>query len=230
MVLRLTPRWPTRTSVCTASGLLTTTTRRVGSGGAMNCGCGDVPALPVAEHLLHAVERLLGGDVADDGENGVVGHEIPPMVRHQVVARDRRQRLRRSALRQAVRMESVDQPIEHRVGDELRDPRSSPAAPTTSAGASARSPPARTPDGAPCRTACRRPVSKLSFMTTTLTKVRSVPAPGAHLAADEVDRVVHLTAPSAWSCPDRAARPRDRRARPCRADRSPRRRGRSCAC
>ena len=32
--------WPTRTSVCTASGLLTTITRRVGSGGSMNVCAG----------------------------------------------------------------------------------------------------------------------------------------------------------------------------------------------
>ena len=37
-----------------------------------------------------------------------------------------------------------------------------------------------------------RPVSKLSFITTMLTNVRSVPGAGAHRAADEVDRVVHL--------------------------------------
>ena len=39
----------------------------------------------------------------------------------------------------------------------------------------------------------RIPVSKLSFITTMLTKVRSVRGAGAHRAADEVDGVVQLS-------------------------------------
>jgi hypothetical protein len=80
----------------------------------------DLAALPVAEDFLHAFEGFLGGDVADDGQNCVIGHEVLAMVGNQVVASDRRQRLRRSALRQAVRMKSVDQPIENGVGNKSR--------------------------------------------------------------------------------------------------------------
>ncbi len=45
----------------------------------------DIAALPVAEDLGDPGERLLLGDVANDGEDGVVWHEVPPVKREQVV-------------------------------------------------------------------------------------------------------------------------------------------------
>ena len=65
-------------------------------------------------------ERFLGGDVADDGEDRVVRREMAGVERQQIVARDARQRGRRAVLRQPVRMEAVDQAIEHRIGNVAR--------------------------------------------------------------------------------------------------------------
>ena len=114
------PTWPTRTSVCTASGLLTTITAGSASGGV------DERARPATSlrsqspnTFLTAVERFLGGHVADDGEDRVVGHEILLVERDDVVPRDAVDASRRAGLRHAVGMEAVDEPIEHGVGDVL---------------------------------------------------------------------------------------------------------------
>ena len=64
----------------------------------------------------HLRERLVGGRVADHGQDHVVRHEVAAVERLQVVARDAGQRLRRAAARQAVGMEAVDQPVEDRRG------------------------------------------------------------------------------------------------------------------
>ena len=80
----------------------------------------DVLALPVGEHAPDARERLPRLDVADDGEDRVVGPEILLVEAEHVVAGDRRERLWRAALRQSVRMETVDEPVEDRVGQERR--------------------------------------------------------------------------------------------------------------
>ena len=48
----------------------------------------------------------------------------------------------------------------------------------------------------------RRPVSKLSFITTMLTKRQIGAGAGAHGAADEIDRVVELAGRLASSCPE----------------------------
>ncbi len=79
----------------------------------------QIPLLPVAEHFLRRRERLVGRDVADDGENRVVGQETARVEGRQIVARDRRERLGRAVVRHAVRMEAVHQPVEHGVGDPL---------------------------------------------------------------------------------------------------------------
>ena len=90
-------------------------------------------------------ERLVGGRVADDGQDHVVGHEVAAVERLQVVARDAGQRLRRAAARQAVGMEAVDQPVEQRRGDVVRDRWRSPAATRSPAASGGRSPRRRTP-------------------------------------------------------------------------------------
>ena len=75
---------------------------------------------PIAESALHPGERFLGGDVADDREHRVVRQVVGAMERHQVAARDGADRPRRAALRHAVGMETVDEPVEHDVGDVRR--------------------------------------------------------------------------------------------------------------
>ncbi len=74
---------------------------------------------PVAEYLLRGRERLFGGHVADDCEDGVVRHEIFLLKRREVIVGNRAERVGRTALRQAVRMEPVHHPIEYRVRDVL---------------------------------------------------------------------------------------------------------------
>ena len=122
----------------------------------------------------------------------LLGTKFLRVKRHQIVARDRRQRLRRAALRACRRGESR-RPADRRPRRRrTRDPRSFTCSADSvccrcrsiSSGANAG-----------CRAmsdSSRSPVSKLSFMTTTLTNVRSVPAPAPIDAADEIDRVVHL--------------------------------------
>ena len=75
--------------------------------------------VPIAEHFFRGRERFLGGHVADDRQDGVVRREVAAVKGEQVVARQRSERLRRAVGRHAVRMESVHQPIEDRVGDVL---------------------------------------------------------------------------------------------------------------
>ena len=91
----------------------------------MNVSAGTSRRCPVAEHLPGRRERFLRGHVADDREDRVVRHEDTSrwnaIRSSRVSARDR---LRRAGLRHAVRMKAVDEPIEHGVGDVIRDPRS----------------------------------------------------------------------------------------------------------
>ena len=78
---------PTRISVCTAPGLSMTTTRRVGGGGSIGFErLGPCALAQLAERALGAGERLLGGDVADDREDRVVGAEPFLVEREQIVA------------------------------------------------------------------------------------------------------------------------------------------------
>ena len=107
---------PTRISVCTASGLLIDDdaprrSRRLDDGLTRR----HVALRPVAERSLGAGERLLGGHVADDREDRVVGpnYFLWNATRSSRVMRG--ERLRRAGLRQAVGMEAVDQPIEDRL-------------------------------------------------------------------------------------------------------------------
>ncbi len=79
-----------------------------------------VAPLPVAEHATDALERLIGRDVTHDGEDGVVRHEGAAVIGDEIVARNGRERLGRTGFRQPVRVEPVDQPVEHGVGDEPR--------------------------------------------------------------------------------------------------------------
>ena len=221
---------PTRISVCTAPGLSMTTTRRVGGGGSTGFAAGASAPRPLAERALGAGERLFGGDVADDGEDGVVGAEPLLVERQQIVARDaRRSTLGVPESRPAVRMEPVDQPIEHDVGEELRILVADLACPTASAAAAARSPRARTPGCCATSETMSSPKFRLSFITTALMKRQIGAGAGAHRAADRVDRVGDLLRRSSSSCPGRAARRRARRRRACRRDPARRRRGRSAA-
>src|SRR4029453_11621763 len=80
----------------------------------------DLTPLPFAERLRHAGERFLVRDVADDGEDGVVWHEVATVEREQVVTGDAGERVWRAALRPRIRVETVDQPSEDGVGDVLR--------------------------------------------------------------------------------------------------------------
>ena len=72
---------------------------------------------PVAERALHPGESLFGRDVSDDGKHGIVRQVVRAMERDQVAARDGTDRPRRAALRQAVGMEAVHEPVEDHVGD-----------------------------------------------------------------------------------------------------------------
>ena len=92
----------------------------------------------------------------------------------------------------AVRMEAVDQPIEHDAGEVVRVVVADLQARQRSAAAAARSPPARTPGAATRSDTRSRPTSKLSFITTTLTNEQVGARAGAERAADRVDRVGDL--------------------------------------
>ena len=73
--------------------------------------------LPVAERALHPGERLVRRHVADHRHHRIVRQIVGAVERHQVIARDGPDRGRRSALRHAVRVEPVDQPVEDDAGD-----------------------------------------------------------------------------------------------------------------
>ena len=75
------------------------------------------PPLPVAERALHAGERLLRRDVPDHGQHRVVGQVVGAVEGCKVVPGDGPDRLRRSALRHAVGVEPIDQPVEDHPGD-----------------------------------------------------------------------------------------------------------------
>ena len=75
---------------------------------------------PRGERPLGARERLVGGHVADNGEDRVVRAEPSFVEREQIVPRQRRDRLWRAALRPAVRVESIHEAIENDVGEKLR--------------------------------------------------------------------------------------------------------------
>ena len=111
---------PTRISVWTAPGRSITTTRRVGGGGSTGLAAVASERRPLAERTLGARKRLLVRDVADDGEDGVVGAEPGLVEGDEVVARDARNRLWRARVRTAVGMEPVDQAIEHHPGEVVR--------------------------------------------------------------------------------------------------------------
>ena len=167
---------PTRISVCTAPGLSMTTTRRVGGGGSTGFGAVGFGRAPLAERALGAGERLLGRDVADDREDGVVGAEPGLVERDEIVARDARDRLRRARVRPAVRMEAVDEPVEHHAGEVVRivvadlQPRQDLLALPLDL--------LRRERGLRARSDTRSsPKARLSFITTALMKVRSLPAP-----------------------------------------------------
>ena len=72
---------------------------------------------PVAERALHLGESLFGRDVSDNGKHRVVRQVVRAMERDQVGARDGTDRPRRAALRQAVGMEAVHEPVEDHAGD-----------------------------------------------------------------------------------------------------------------
>ena len=80
------PMLPTRISVCTASGLSMTTTRRVGGGGSGVFGASDRARVPSAECTLGARERFVRRHVADDREDRVVRREPFLVERQQIVA------------------------------------------------------------------------------------------------------------------------------------------------
>ena len=65
-----------------------TTTRRVGGGGSVTRLRGSSLRAQWSEHTFRTRERLVGGDVADDGKDRVVGREVPLVKRVQVVARN----------------------------------------------------------------------------------------------------------------------------------------------
>ena len=76
--------------------------------------------LPAAEIFLEARHRLGGLDVADHGEQRVVGDEVAAVEVDEVGARQRGQRFGRAVAGQAVRMEAVDQAIDHLAGHRVR--------------------------------------------------------------------------------------------------------------
>ena len=61
--------------------------------------------------------RLVGADVADDGQQRVVGHEELLVEVDDVLPRQRGERLGGAAAGQAVRVEAVDQAIDHLARD-----------------------------------------------------------------------------------------------------------------
>ena len=83
-------------------------------------GRGQCPPRPRAERLLRRRERFVARDVANDGEKHVVRNEVLTVERLQIGARQRGERLLRAAPRQPVRVEPVDEPIEHDIRDVTR--------------------------------------------------------------------------------------------------------------
>jgi hypothetical protein len=75
---------------------------------------------PRPERARGAGERLVGFDVAYDGENRVVRPEPFPVERDEIVARQSCDGLGRACLRAAVGMEAVHEAVEHDVREELR--------------------------------------------------------------------------------------------------------------
>ena len=80
----------------------------------------NVAPLPVREHVLGGRQRFLRRDVADDGEDGVVGREVLVVKRDEIVTRDGGNRVGRAGFRHAIRVEPEHQPVEDGVGDERR--------------------------------------------------------------------------------------------------------------
>ena len=97
-----------------------TTTRRVGGGGSTGFGGRRLGAAPLAERAFGSGKCFFVRDVADDGENRVVGAEPGLVVREEIVAGDARDRLGSARIGPAVRMEAVDQAIEHHPGYVVR--------------------------------------------------------------------------------------------------------------
>ena len=128
-----------------------------------------------------------------------------------------------------VRMEPVDEAVEDDVGDVVRVVVADPAAPRAPAAAAARFPRARTPGCCATSASSPAPTLRLSFITTALTKVRSVPGAGAERAADRIDLVRRSPRPSASSSPDRAATRPGWRRPACPAGPARRRRGPAAA-
>ncbi len=163
-------------------------------------GRGHLVPRPVAEGLGHGGHRLVDADVAHDGQQRVVRREVGAMEVQQVLARHSLHGLHRAVAGRAVRMDTVDQAVEHQRRRGTRDPRGSPSAPTGSAGAGARAPPARRPGCAGRRRPAAFPARRSSFITTTLTKDRSRPRPV--LSSPPAPSIV-----SATCCAERVAVP-----------------------
>ena len=77
----------------------------------------DLARFPITQRPFDTGECLVGGHVAHDRRHGVVRQVVGPVELHQVVAGDGADRCRHPPLRHPVRMEAVDQPVEHDAGD-----------------------------------------------------------------------------------------------------------------
>ena len=75
---------------------------------------------PVAERLGHRRHGGVDAHVADEGDQRVVRVVPAPVERHEIVARQRRHRVRRPVARLAVGMEAEDQALDHRAGHVVR--------------------------------------------------------------------------------------------------------------
>jgi hypothetical protein len=97
-----------------------TMTRLVGGGGSMAVKRWNLTRLPATEMLLQPRHRLVWSDVADDGDEGVVGDVIGFVEVDEILPRQARQRFRSAASRQSVGMETIDQAIDDTAGDRFR--------------------------------------------------------------------------------------------------------------
>ena len=113
------PSWPTRISVCTASGLVDHHHPPGGVGRPRRRRRGHLAPRPVAERLGHGGHRLVDADVAHDGQQAVVRRVVGAVEGQQVLARHSLNGLHRAVAGRAVRMDTVDQAVEHHVGEVL---------------------------------------------------------------------------------------------------------------